>query len=74
LQKELSGIKPRHKVRAMAQALLDIGETLNSTEVKRYGERLMSANTNFQLVKEKDLIELFPQWLDQLKKGKAEKG
>ncbi len=74
LQRELLGIKPRQKVRAMAQALQDIGEIFNSAEVKRYGERLMSANTNLQLVKEKNLIEQFPQWVDQLKKIVAEKG
>ena len=73
LQKELLGIKPRQKVRAMAQALLDIGQALYSVEVKRYGERLMTANANFQLVKEKELIEQFPQWLEQLKKTVAEK-
>jgi PAS domain S-box-containing protein len=73
LQKELLGIKPRQKVRAMAQTLLDIGQILYSEEVKRYGERLMTANANLQLVKEKELIEQFPQWFDQLKKAVAEK-
>lgn len=73
LQKELLGIKPRQKVRVMAQALLDIGQTLYSVEVKHYGERLMTANANFQLVKEKELIEQFPHWLEQLKKAIAEK-
>ena len=73
LQKELLGIKPRQKVRAMAQTLLDIGQLLYSVEVKRYGERLMTANVNLQLVKEKELIEQFPQWLEQLKKAVAEK-
>ncbi|NOX84681.1 MAG: response regulator, partial [Chlorobi bacterium] len=73
LQKELLGIKPRQKVRAMAQALLDIGKILYSAEIKRYGERLMTANANLQLVKEKELIEQFPQWLDQLKKAVSEK-
>ncbi len=74
LQRELLGIKPRQKVRAMAQALLDIGKIFYSAEVRHYGERMMSANTNLQLVKEKDLIEQFPQWLGQLKKVVAEKG
>jgi len=73
LQKELLGIKPRQKVRTMAQTLLDIGYILYSVEVKRYGERLMTANVNLQLVKEKELIEQFPQWLEQLKKAVAEK-
>ncbi len=73
LQRELLGIKPRQKVHTMAQTLLDIGRILYSVEVKRYGERLMTANVNLQLVKEKELIEQFPQWLEQLKKAVAEK-
>ena len=67
LQRELLGIRPRQKVRTMAQLLLDIGKNRDAAEVIRYGKRLMTANMNFQLEKEKDLIDNFIQWMEQLK-------
>ena len=67
LQRELLGIRPRQKVRTMAQLLLDIGKNRDAAEVIRYGKRLMTANMNFQLEKEKDLIDNFTLWMEQLK-------
>ncbi len=72
LQKELLGIKPRRQVNELARVIINTGKSLSSEEVKRYGEKLLSANTNFQITKEKELIDNLPFWIEQLKKRAQE--
>ena len=72
LQKELLGIKPRRQVHNLAMVIINIGKSLYSEEVKNYGEKLLSANTNFQITKEKELIDNLPFWIEQLKERALE--
>ncbi len=66
LQKNLLGLRPRAEVKNMAIAIIDIGKKFKSDEILFYGEKLLTANENFLFEKEKELIEKFPDFINNL--------
>ncbi len=67
LQQGLLGLRPRKEVEKLAKQLIAIGKKCKSEEVLDYGEKLLAANKNFLLEKEKKLIENLPDFVKQLK-------
>ncbi len=68
LREQLLGIRPREEVKKLALLLIDLGERYEAEELVRYGEKLLVANKNFLLEKEKQLIDGLPDFTGQLKK------
>lgn len=66
LHEGLLKIRPRKKVAEMASALKQIGDKFASHEVREYGVSLETANRNFQVAIERDLIERFLDWYKNL--------
>ena len=66
VHKSLLKIRPRKKVAEMASGLIKIGEKFKSPEVEEYGNSLEIANKNFQVAIERDLIEKFLPWYENL--------
>ncbi len=69
LREKLMGIRPREEVKKLALLLIDLGEKYEAQELVRYGEKLLVANKNFLLEKEKQLIDQLPAFTEQLKKA-----
>jgi len=64
---QLQTIRPRKKVKALAELLIEKGENYEVEHLKRYGEDLMIANKNFLFEMEKELITGLPSFLKNLK-------
>ena len=74
LYQRLSRIRPRSRVKAFAKALIALGEAHKSEVMENYGHDLLMAGENFLLEKEKELLDNFSNFVEQVKNQYNESG
>jgi len=63
---EINKIRAKKKVLLLADQIIDIGKKFDATQFIHYGEELQMACKLFNISKEKELIKLFPEFIENL--------
>lgn len=63
---EINKIRSKKNIFLFAEILIEIGENYKSTSLIRYGKELLSASKLFNIEKEKNLIQQFPDFVKNL--------
>lgn len=66
LLEETKKIRTMKKILLLAGLLIEIGEKYKATQLINYGEELHLACKSFNISKEKKLVQLFPQFIENL--------
>ncbi|MFA7290459.1 MAG: HAMP domain-containing sensor histidine kinase, partial [Melioribacteraceae bacterium] len=67
---EIRKFRPKEKVFSFSEKVIDVGKQYTIPSVITYGTDLIEATKSYEFTKQKELLDIFPDFISQIKKHK----